>query len=84
MLCTTALAYTCYVTPSYQTVSRGAIVSSTTETNGLVSELYSLVALLDENAETIDSAVRTKENPNTTSLKASVQTYDETWKHEKF
>ena len=83
MLCTTALAYTCYVTPSYQTVSRGAIVSSTTETNGLVSELYSLVALLDEDAETIDSAVRTKENPNTTSLTASVQAYDGTLKHGK-
>lgn len=25
MLCTTALAYTCYVTPSYQTVSTGAV-----------------------------------------------------------
>lgn len=32
MLCTTALAYECYITPSYQSVSRGAVVSSTTET----------------------------------------------------
>ena len=54
MLCTTALAYECYITPSYQSVSRGAVVSSTTETNGIVSELYALVALLDENMETID------------------------------
>lgn len=29
MLCTTALAYECYITPSYQSVSRGAVVSST-------------------------------------------------------
>lgn len=50
MLCTTALAYECYITPSYQSVSRGAVVSSTTETNGIVSELYALVALLDENS----------------------------------
>lgn len=38
MLCTTALAYECYITPSYQSVSRGAVVSSTTETNGLVQQ----------------------------------------------
>lgn len=31
MLCTTALAYECYITPSYQSVSRGAVVSSTGE-----------------------------------------------------
>lgn len=38
MLCTTALAYECYITPSYQSVSRGAVVSSTTETNGRSAE----------------------------------------------
>lgn len=83
MLCTTALAYECYITPSYQSVSRGAVVSSTTETNGIVSELYALVALLDENMETIDSASRTKADPTTTSLTASVQAYDGTLKHGK-
>lgn len=55
MLCTTALAYECYITPSYQSVSRGAVVSSTTVGGGYIKYMtkYGLVQQPEDIGESI-------------------------------